>query len=150
MAPTKIEQDLTPEQIKIYEEYLKTGKINGVEIDNQFALAREIGTSVGRLNKWHQEQSKRYRHEKEEAIHDLEILQKKTENELINTIVKVALCIILSVLLITTIIYVMFTVNHYETKMIESTWGNTISILLTNSLSIIGTIMGVKYVNNKN
>lgn len=137
--------EFTPEKIKIYEEYLRTGKINGKEITNQFAIARELGTSIGRINKWHQEQNKKFELEKEDAIHQLEILQKRTQTELIEYIVKVALGTIMAVGLITTGLYVFAMINHYEIKIIEATWSNMFGILLTNSFSIIGTIMGVKY-----
>jgi hypothetical protein len=38
---------------------------------------------------------------------------------------------------------------NYERTIIESTWSNLFGILLTNSFSIIGTIMGVKYATAK-
>lgn len=37
----------------------------------------------------------------------------------------------------------------YDSKIIESTWSNLFGILLTNSFSIVGTIMGVKYATEK-
>lgn len=141
--------EFTPDKIKLYEEYLRTGKINGKDFENQFAVARELGTSVGRINKWHLEQSQKNAQEKEDALHELEVLQKKTQTEMVEQIVKVALWIILGVGVITTGLYVLALVKGYEVKIIESTWSNMFSILLTNSFSIIGTIMGVKYANSK-
>jgi hypothetical protein len=35
--------------------------------------------------------------------------------------------------------------SNKDTAIIGSTWSNMFGILLTNSFSIIGTIMGVKY-----
>jgi len=55
------------------------------------------------------------------AENDLDLIQKKTQFELIGTIIRVALWVILGVGIVTT------------------------GILLTNSFSIVGTIMGVKY-----
>jgi hypothetical protein len=36
-----------------------------------------------------------------------------------------------------------------DNKIVESAWSNMFGILLTNSFSIIGTIMGVKYASEK-
>jgi len=141
--------EFTPDKIKLYEEYLRTGKINGKDFENQFSVARELGTSVGRINKWHLEQSQKNAQEKEDALHELDVLQKKTQNQLVGQIVKVALYVILGVGLITTFMYVFALTKGYEIKIIESTWSNMFSILLTNSFSIIGTIMGVKYASTK-
>jgi hypothetical protein len=79
------------------------------------------------------------------AVEDLDTLQKRTQFELIGLIVKSALYVIIGVGLITTGLYVFAMVNHYDTKILESSWSNMFGILLTNSFSIIGTIMGVKY-----
>lgn len=79
------------------------------------------------------------------AVEDLDTLQKRTQFELIGLIVKIALFIIIGVGLITTGLYVFAILNNYDTKIIESSWSNMFGILLTNSFSIIGTIMGVKY-----
>lgn len=83
------------------------------------------------------------------AENDLDLLQKKTQFELIGLIVKIALTIIISVGLITTFIYVYILAIGGDTKLIESSWSNMFGILLTNSFSIIGTIMGVKYASDK-
>lgn len=84
---------------------------------------------------------------KESVENDLTTLQKKTQFELISVIVKVALVIIVSVAIITTFMYVVAIIVGRETQIIGSTWSNLFGILLTNSFSIIGTIMGVKYSN---
>jgi len=86
---------------------------------------------------------------KENAENDLAILQKKTQNELMSIIVKVALCVIVGVGLISTIMYGISIYTNKDTQLTGSTWSNMIGILLTNCLSIIGTIMGVKYSNDK-
>lgn len=82
---------------------------------------------------------------KESAVADLDILQKKSQTELISTIVKVALYVIISVGVITTIMYGIAMFTDKDTQIIGSTWSNMFGILLTNAFSIVGTIMGVKY-----
>ena len=82
---------------------------------------------------------------KELALNDLDIIQKKSQTELISTIVKVALLVILSVGLITTFMYAIAMWTGKDTQIIGSTWSNMFGILLTNSFSIVGTILGVKY-----
>jgi predicted RNase H-like nuclease (RuvC/YqgF family) len=79
------------------------------------------------------------------AENDLDILQKKTQFELIGTIVRIALFVIIGVGLITTAVYMVALFLGKDTAIIGSTWSNMFGILLTNSFSIIGTIMGVKY-----
>ena len=86
---------------------------------------------------------------KDKALEDLELLQKKTQFELISIIVKVALFIIVGVGIITTIMYGIALHSGRDTQIIGSTWGNTFGILLTNAFSIVGTIMGVKYASDK-
>ena len=83
------------------------------------------------------------------AVEDLDSLQKRTQFELIGLIVKVALWIIASVGFVTTLLYLFVLAKGYDSKIIESTWSNLFGILLTNSFSIIGTIMGVKYATSK-
>ena len=82
---------------------------------------------------------------KEVAEADLSILQKKTQTELMGSIVKVALWVIMGVGFVTTALYVFVLLLGHDSKIIESTWSNLFGILLTNSFSIIGTIMGVKH-----
>ena len=82
---------------------------------------------------------------KELALNDLDIIQKKSQTELISTIVKVALLVILSVGVITTFMYAIAMWTGKDTQIIGSTWSNMFGILLTNAFSIVGTIMGVKY-----
>jgi len=82
---------------------------------------------------------------KKNAENDLDLLQKKTQNELTSTIVKVALWVILSVGFITTLMYMVALYTKQDTQIIGSTWSNMFGILLTNAFSIVGTIMGIKY-----
>lgn len=82
---------------------------------------------------------------KDAALTDLDLLQKKTQTELIGTIVKVALWVICGVGVVTTILYIISMLMGVDTTLIGTAWSNMFGILLTNSFSIIGTIMGVKY-----
>ena len=86
---------------------------------------------------------------KEIAENDLDFMQKKTQFELIGTIVKVALWVILGVGVITTAVFVIALFSGKDTAIVGSTWSNIVGILLTNAFSIIGTIMGVKYASEK-
>lgn len=86
----------------------------------------------------------------ETALGDLDLIQKKSQFELIGTIVRVALFVIIGVGVLTTIMYGLAIVNDKETQIIGSTWSNMFGILLTNAFSIVGTIMGVKYASEKN
>jgi hypothetical protein len=88
-------------------------------------------------------------HAKEAAEADLDLLQKKTQTELIGTIVRVALWIVVGVGITTTLIYTIAMITGIDTTLIGNTWSNMFGILLTNSFSIIGTIMGVKYATEK-
>jgi hypothetical protein len=86
---------------------------------------------------------------KHEAMNDLDLLQKKSQTELIGTIVKVALGVIVTVGIITTVMYMISLFMNKDTQIIGSTWSNMFGILLTNAFSIIGTIMGVKYASKE-
>jgi len=83
------------------------------------------------------------------ALEDLELMQKKTQFELISTIVKVALYVIIGVGVLTTVMYGLALLSGTDTQIIGSTWSNMFGILLTNAFSIVGTIMGVKYATEK-
>ena len=82
---------------------------------------------------------------KQNAENDLDLLQKKNQTELISTIVRVALYIIVGVGIITTGVYVFTLVMGKDTQVISAAWSNIFGILLTNAFSIVGTIMGIKY-----
>ena len=117
------------------------------------ALMRQISESLEET-KAAKEEADIARHEAEvlrdAAVEDLDTLQKKMQTELIGTIVRVSLIIICSVGLLTTGLYIYVMSIGQDTKIVESTWSNLFGILLTNSFSIIGTIMGVKYATEKN
>lgn len=82
---------------------------------------------------------------KDKALEDLDLMQKKSQFELIGTIVRVALWVIAGVGILTTVMYGLALVSGTDTQIIGSTWSNMFGILLTNAFSIVGTIMGVKY-----
>jgi len=86
---------------------------------------------------------------KQLAENDLDVLQKRTQYELVGSIVKVALWVICGVGIITSMLFSVTLFMDIENKTIESSWSNMFSILLTNSFSIVGTIMGVKYASDK-
>jgi PAS domain S-box-containing protein len=83
--------------------------------------------------------------EKDAALNDLDVVLKKSQNELIKIIVKCALAVIVGVGLVTTGLYWMAIITNQDTQIIGSTWSNMFSVLLTNAFSIVGTIMGIKY-----
>tara|TARA_B100000035_G_scaffold307644_1_gene311207 strand:- start:2112 stop:2687 length:576 start_codon:yes stop_codon:yes gene_type:complete len=88
---------------------------------------------------------------KEAAINDLDLIQKKSQFELMGQIIKVALWVIMGVGILTTLLYIvaLYTKGSGpDTTLIGNTWSNLLGILLTNSFSIVGTIMGVKYASN--
>ncbi len=80
---------------------------------------------------------------------DLDLIQKKVQFELIGTIVRASLYVILGVGVATTGMYIFAILAGADTATISSTWSNIIGILLTNAFSIVGTIMGVKYASEK-
>ena len=79
----------------------------------------------------------------------LELLQQKTQFELVGQIVRVALLIIGGVGIVTSAMYALAITYDNETQIIGPAWSNMFSILLTNAFSIVGTIMGVKYATEK-
>ena len=87
---------------------------------------------------------------KKAAENDLDLIQKKRQFELIGNIVSYALYVIVGTGIITTALYIMAIIHgSSETTLIGNTWSNLFGILLTNSFSIIGTIMGVKYASKE-
>ena len=79
------------------------------------------------------------------AENDLDLLQKRNQTELISTIVRVALWVIIGVGIVTTGVYMFTLFMGKDTQVISATWSNIFGILLTNAFSIVGTIMGIKY-----
>lgn len=86
---------------------------------------------------------------KQNAENDLDLLQKRNQTELISTIVRVALYVIVGVGIITTGVYVFTLIVGKDTQVISAAWSNIFGILLTNAFSIVGTIMGIKYATNQ-
>lgn len=86
---------------------------------------------------------------KQNALNDLDLLQKRNQTELISTIVRVALYVIVGVGVITTGVYVFTLIVGKDTQVISAAWSNIFGILLTNAFSIVGTIMGIKYATNQ-
>ena len=86
---------------------------------------------------------------KDAALTDLDLLQKKTQYQLIESIVRVSLWIVCGVGVVTTLMFTLTLILGVDNKIVESAWSNMFGILLTNSFSIIGTIMGVKYASEK-
>jgi len=86
---------------------------------------------------------------KNSALNDLDLMQKKTQFELIGNIVRVALWVILGVGITVTIVYVISLFAGFKTEVVGSAWVNIMSILLTNAFSIIGTLMGMKTMSDK-
>lgn len=87
---------------------------------------------------------------KDDALMDLDIIQKKSQFELIGIIVKISLAIICGVGVITTTMYgISILTESPETHVIGTAWSNMLGILLTNAFSIVGTVMGVKYALEK-
>ena len=116
--------------------------------DENLSLMSELETALDEAKRAELEAQKLRREAeatKDKAIEDLELIQKKTQFELIGRIVKIALWVIVGVGITTSALYVFVLSMGYDAKIIESTWSNLFGILLTNSFSIIGTIMGVKY-----
>lgn len=90
---------------------------------------------------------------KEEVERDLDYMQKTTQFELMGNIVRVALYVIVGVGVTTTALYAVALFGPKtaaeDTTLLANTWSNMFGILLTNSFSIIGTIMGVKYATER-
>lgn len=101
------------------------------------------------VNKQLQEALEQAEKAKESAVNDLELMQKRAQFELIGTIVKIALWIVCGVGVVTTGMFILCLTLNIENEIIQSAWSNMFGILLTNSFSIIGTIMGVKYASDK-
>ena len=125
-----------------------------IEVQNRELIAwKEDNERIGQELKEEMTKSEMARIEaenaKKHAESDLDLLQKKTQFQLINTIVRIALFVIVGVGLVTTGLYLAAIFFNKDTQIIGSTWSNMFGILLTNAFSIVGTIMGVKYASEK-
>ena len=141
------------ENIRIQEELIHSLKENECA-KNEAESARFEAENLKIEAENAREESEIARREAENARasveNDLELLQKKSQFELIGSIVKVALWIIISVGIITTGVFIISLLTNRDTAIVGSTWSNIVGILLTNAFSIVGTIMGVKYASEKN
>lgn len=122
----------------------KNKALEGANIVNK-SLVLDLENKMAEL----EEAKKEAEQLRDEAVEDLETIQKRTQYELIGTIVKVALWVIVGVGVLTTAMYGLALVSGTDTQIIGSTWSNMFGILLTNAFSIVGTIMGVKYATEK-
>lgn len=126
------------------EQRLALTKVIQDQNDNLTAKAKENDELMSELKEALEEAESA----KQNALNDLDLMQKKSQFELVNNIVNYALYVIVGTGIITTLLYTMaIWYNSSETTLIGNTWSNLFGILLTNSFSIIGTIMGVKYAN---
>lgn len=143
-----------------FEEYVKSAIEKDMEVRRKrLDMTKQIQAQNIELTKWKSENEKinneltdalkSMEKAKESAVNDLDILQKKTQYQLIETIVKISLWIVCGVGVVTTILFSITLITGMENKIVESMWSNMFGILLTNSFSIIGTIMGVKYASEK-
>src|SRR5210317_589819 len=123
-------------------EYLKTCKNRDVESRRK---RLQVTKQVQKQNKDLEAAAKENVRVNKQLEKALSLLPKKTQTELMGNIVRVALWVIMGVGVITTALYVFVLLQGHDSKIIESTWSNLFGILLTNSFSIIGTIMGVKH-----
>ena len=133
--------------------HLRTSEIEKNNFSNMQLLKSIYDDSFDAANEFFSEgfkssAAKAAEKSKENALQDLDVLQKRSQTELMGTIVKVALFVILGVGVLTTVMYGVALVSGVDTQIIGSTWSNMFGILLTNAFSIVGTIMGVKYANN--
>jgi len=117
------------------------------KVQDQNKELQKAKEEIERINEELKESLNETQKAKESIENDLDVLQKKTQYELINTIVRIALFVIMGVGITTTILYIISIFTGKDTQIIGSTWSNMFGILLTNAFSIVGTIMGVKYAN---
>jgi len=135
----KRDQDIRKKRLEITKQ---------IQIQNHDLLKKSEENE--RISKELQSALKNVQEAKSVVENDLDVLQKKTQFELIGVIVKVALYVIVGIGLVSTIIYIISIITASpEAHDIGSAWVNLSGILLTNAFSIIGTIMGVKYASEK-
>lgn len=144
-----------------WESYVKDAIEKDSEVRRKrLDMTKEVQTKNLELVKWKNENEKinlelkqaleSTEKAKESVSNDLDLLQKRTQYQLIETIVKVSLWIVCAVGVVTTVLFGISLFTGVDNKIIESSWSNMFGILLTNSFSIIGTIMGVKYASENN
>jgi len=112
--------------------------------------AEESRKEACRLREEAEDARKRAEMAKETAEMELDTVQKRKQFQLVGNIVQVALIVICGVGLITTALYgTAIVYGSDEAQLLGNTWSNMFGILLTNSFSIIGTVMGVKYASER-
>lgn len=123
------------------------------QLEEALAKAEEEARKAEAARKAEQEAKEEIDSAYQKAQQDLDYMQKRTQFELMGNIVRVALAIIIGVGAITTILYSVALfgtgAESADTALLANTWSNMFGILLTNSFSIIGTIMGVKYATDR-
>jgi hypothetical protein len=158
--------DRSPESVKYVEEAKRLDKARRRE-------RLEFTKGVQRRNKEYQQQNGELKKERgrndalmvqlkdeksrtEQALEtvkkDLDYAQRKNQFELVENIVTAALRVIIGVGVVTTVMYAValfVTEDPAAVTLLGSTWSNLLGILLTNSFSIVGTIMGVKYASDQ-
>ena len=128
-----IETEKAKEALEISKNEADSARVEAERLKSDAELAREKAENA-----------------KTEAENSLDLIQRKSQFELMGTIVRTALFIIIGVGIVTTLLYITAIFSGKDTQMIGSTWSNLFGILLTNAFSIVGTIMGVKYASEKN
>lgn len=136
--------------IERYDKMLQDDVNDKEKIKKQNQELKRIQEEIERVNEELLTSLKDAEEAKKTAEDDLDLLQKKNQYEMINNIVYGALTVIIGIGIVTTLLYIFAILVGKETQIIGSTWSNLLGILLTNAFSIVGTIMGVKYGNDKN
>jgi hypothetical protein len=122
------------------------------EIQAALALAESAKVDAEEALKTAEAERTRAEQAWKDAKNDLDYHQKRTQFQLVGRIVQSALWVIMGVGLITTGLYagaLFILEDESSVTLLGNTWSNMFGILLTNSFSIIGTIMGVKYATDK-
>ena len=122
------------------------------EIQAALALAESAKVDAEEALKTAEAERTRAEQAWKDAKNDLDYHQKRTQFQLVGSIVQSALWVIMGVGLITTGLYagaLFILEDESSVTLLGNTWSNMFGILLTNSFSIIGTIMGVKYATDK-
>jgi hypothetical protein len=81
--------------------------------------------------------------------HDFLNLQKKTQFKLMNRVANVALGSIVFIGLSSSAVYTIALLSNRDTTFVSTVWSSLVGILLTNSFSILATVVGVKYGTDK-
>ncbi len=125
-----------------FEAYLEEArKLNEKKVKSRQDSIRSIASLKDRLKRLESGQG---------SESSLDLLQKKTKFRMMESIIKTALIVILAVGGTATILYILAMFTGKDTELIGNTWSNLLGILLTNSFSIVGTIMGVRYSQDNN